>query len=348
MPFDGLFSISGQFLQDPVGSPGEEPLGQFAPVCLAVCAGPAVRIPVYGSAVHIRNQPFEIQPVAMICRARPSAPGSCLPDDAEKPARPIRPGASARGSARPVFRRWPVLLSDFDAQGPLASRRQHERFVEVFGDAMRQSEPPDPGGRQNDRVEFFVGATSFLKRVSRLPRNGTISMSGRWTAQLCRPTQAAGADPGGKGQSRKRRVFSGDQDVGGIFTLGNRPDTKPLRHVGRHVFHAVDRQIDSSLQQSLFDLFDEQSLAADFGQRNVENFIAFGLDGDELNRKGREVFQQFRLNPIGLPQGQRALSGPDAKTLFMISGRSSNSWTPNTRRRRTRPTWKPSGRRPPC
>ena len=31
-----------------------------------------------------------------------------------------------------------ILLPDFDAQGALTGRRQHERFVEVLGDAMRQ------------------------------------------------------------------------------------------------------------------------------------------------------------------------------------------------------------------
>jgi hypothetical protein len=74
----------------------------------------------------------------------------------------------------------------------------------------------------------------------------------------------------------------------------------------------VDCQIDSALQESLFDFFDEKSLAADVGQRDIEYFIAFGGDGDELDREGREVFEQFRLNPIGLPQSESALSGPDS------------------------------------
>jgi hypothetical protein len=209
-----------------------------------------------------------------------------------------------------------VILTDFDAQGPLAGRRQHERFVEVLGDAMHQSEPPDAGGRQNDRIEFFGRIIQFSQAgVHIAPQRYDLDI-GACTAQLCCPPQAAGADSGGKGQLHKWRVLSRNENVGGIFTRGDWSDTKPLRQVGRHVLHAVDRQVDSTLQESLFDFFDEKSLAADVGQRDVEYFVAFGDDCDELNRKGREVFEQFRLNPVGLPQSKGALSGPDSENTF--------------------------------
>jgi hypothetical protein len=111
---------------------------------------------------------------------------------------------------------------------------------------------------------------------------------------------------------RSDKFFSiGNQGIIGNFTLREGTDAKPIGDLGRHVFQAVNRQVDAAVQKGFLDLFHKQALAAHFGQGNVEDFISLGFDDFQPHRDIRKPGFQFRLDPVGLPQGQSAAAGAD-------------------------------------
>src|SRR5690606_40829985 len=65
----------------------------------------------------------------------------------------------------------------------------------------------------------------------------------------------------------------------------------------------------AAIQQCLFQLLHEQALAADLGQRHIENLVALGGHAQQLNLQPGMELLQTRLDMFGLPQGQSALTG---------------------------------------
>jgi hypothetical protein len=120
-------------------------------------------------------------------------------------------------------------------------------------------------------------------------------------AQLSRPSQAAGADYGTLPQITETRSVAGDQDISRVFPPGDGANMKTIRNLGRHILHAVDRQINSMIQQGLLDFLDKKAFAADLGEGHIQYFVAFGFDGDQFNGQGGVGCAQGSLYPICLP-----------------------------------------------
>jgi hypothetical protein len=59
----------------------------------------------------------------------------------------------------------------------------------------------------------------------------------------------------------------------------------------------VHRDVDAAVQQGVVDLLCEQPLAADVGQRLVEDLVAGGLDDDNL--KGTLLGQLSKVGLLG-------------------------------------------------
>ena len=74
------------------------------------------------------------------------------------------------------------------------------------------------------------------------------------------------------------------QNVMRVFAHGNRCEFELGRNFGWQVFQAVHCEIDTALDQCLFDLLGEHSFCADFGQGNIGNFVAGGLDDFDGDR----------------------------------------------------------------
>jgi len=75
----------------------------------------------------------------------------------------------------------------------------------------------------------------------------------------------------------------------------------------------VNSDINLSPQHGFLDLLDKEALAADLRQRDIEDFIADGLDLGQGDFHAGISFLQFGLNPIGLPEGQLTGASTDAK-----------------------------------
>jgi hypothetical protein len=101
-----------------------------------------------------------------------------------------------------------------------------------------------------------------------------------------------------------------DQHVARILARQGSGDRQPGRLRRRHVLHAVHGDVDATGQHRLFDLLDEQALAAGLGQRPVLDGIARGLDDDDLDRirrgQRRRRPRQRVAHQSGLGEGELA------------------------------------------
>ena len=65
----------------------------------------------------------------------------------------------------------------------------------------------------------------------------------------------------------------------------------------------MNGEIDLLCQECIFDLFDEEALPPDLGQRHIEDFIARGLDALDRDGETGDQFLKTRLNPLALMHG---------------------------------------------
>ena len=82
------------------------------------------------------------------------------------------------------------------------------------------------------------------------------------------------------------------------------------------VEHAIQNgDVGTAVEQGGFQFLDEQALAADLGQRTVENLVAPGGHAEQHDFAGRIEGFEPRLDVLGLPQGETALTGGNDDTL---------------------------------
>ncbi len=89
------------------------------------------------------------------------------------------------------------------------------------------------------------------------------------------------------------------QRIAWILALENGADIQAIGQHRRHVFAAVNGEIDVAAEKGLFNFLDEQPLAADVRQRRFLQPISRGLDDDDLRSlsicRGQALGDQPRL-----------------------------------------------------
>jgi hypothetical protein len=74
--------------------------------------------------------------------------------------------------------------------------------------------------------------------------------------------------------------------------------------------------VDFAAQHRFLDLLDEEPLAADHRQRDIEDLVTLGLDLGQGDLNFGVALFQFAFDPVGLPQGQLARPGADPQLFF--------------------------------
>src|SRR5215510_9781492 len=124
-------------------------------------------------------------------------------------------------------------------------------------------------------------------------------------AELDLAAEAAGPYPGLGGKLRKRSN-AGHKSITRILAFGYGADYDTRRQCKRHIFQAVNGDIDPPVHQCFIELFGKETLTADFRQRHIENFVAGRFDREELYVKIRPAAFQCGPDPIRLPERQGA------------------------------------------
>jgi hypothetical protein len=136
-----------------------------------------------------------------------------------------------------------------------------------------------------------------------------IASNRRWgkREQLRAPARRARADDRAGFQFGDRGAVAADPDVARVGPFEKRGQYKPRRDERRYVFQTVDSDIDLTAGQRLFELFDEEALAADRRERDVLVLVAGRPDLDDRGAVsfGGELSRHF----VRLPQRKLASAG---------------------------------------
>ena len=123
-------------------------------------------------------------------------------------------------------------------------------------------------------IASYWPSSSLRSRVLTLPRSGIDREQRIALAQLRLAAQARRADARAAGQLREIEIAIRDERVARILARGDRREREALRHVHRHVLQRMHGEIGAALGHRDLELLDEQALAADVGERLVEDPVA--------------------------------------------------------------------------
>jgi hypothetical protein len=105
-----------------------------------------------------------------------------------------------------------------------------------------------------------------------------------------------------------------DERVGGGAALADGNQSQTFREGHGDVFHGVHGEVGAAVEHGFLEFLYEQGFAADLGQWHVQDFVALGLDFDQLNGDAAVESFQFSFNEFCLPQRQGAAAGCNAKS----------------------------------
>jgi hypothetical protein len=169
-------------------------------------------------------------------------------------------------------------------------------------------------------------ASTLRRRVSTLPRSGTTSRSGRralratMRRRLDVPTRAP------SGQPVEREVARGHEDIPGVFAPRDARDHEPFGESAGHVLDGVDGEVRPPVEEGLFDLLHEESLAADVRQRAVRDAVAAGhhlelarleggLQAAEMRDEGPALGERQHRFSRGVDEGPHGDEGACERTI---------------------------------
>mmetsp|Transcript_15050 Transcript_15050/g.35640 ORF Transcript_15050/g.35640 Transcript_15050/m.35640 type:complete len:285 (-) Transcript_15050:548-1402(-) len=229
-----------------------------------------------------------------------------------------RPGDGTLGLAGQQGRRMVQLQqglaqrsgvgADLQTQRPLPRARQHLLDLEDAAHALPQAQALETGSGQHDGV---------VAALIELAQPGIEVAAQRLDAQV-RPqvqqlrhaAQAGAADDGALGKLGERRIVVRDEGVARVFALQHGGEHEALRQLHRHVLQRVHRELGAPFGQGGLELLDEQALAADLGERAVENLVAARRHAQQRGRQA-QFAGKAGLHMLGLPERQAAFARRD-------------------------------------
>ena len=110
-------------------------------------------------------------------------------------------------------------------------------------------------------------------------------------------------------------VAVGDKGVERAFARGDAGQGELLTHQHRHVLHRMHGDVGTAVEQRVLEFLDEQSLAADLGQRSVEDLVATRGHAQQFDATGGIQSLEAGLDMLCLPQGKTTFTGGDDDTL---------------------------------
>ncbi len=174
-----------------------------------------------------------------------------------------------------------IVEAALDADRALAIGWQALLRLDEGGDTVIHLKPFQAGGGQDDGVVFAgIQLGEAGVDVAAQVADHQIRAGG---AQLALAAQAGGTDHGTLRQLVDLVETVGDKRIAGIFPFADGVQAEPLRELHRHVFHGVDGDVGASFQHGSLQLLDEQPFAADFGERGIQDLVALGAHGNQLD-----------------------------------------------------------------
>ncbi len=196
-----------------------------------------------------------------------------------------------------------------DAERALPRRRQRLLGRDGGADARGQPEACQSRGSQDDGVVFAaVELAQARVEIAAQAGDGKVRIL---RMDLGLAPQARGADDCAGRHVVERGVLVRHEGIQRHLALAGGDQREALRQHHRHVLHRMHRDVGAAVEQGVFELLDEQPLAADLGERAVEDLVAAGGHAEQFDAARRIQCFQTRLDVFGLPQGEAAFAGCD-------------------------------------
>ncbi len=143
-------------------------------------------------------------------------------------------------------------------------------------DQLRLAQTVQAGGGENNGI--VVAGFELAKASVNIAADRMNLKIRTKRLQLGLTAQAAGANVCLLRQCFDGCKLHGTKNVAWIFAGGDGGNFEIGAQFGRQIFQAVHREVNTVFDKSFFDFLGEHALGADFGERNVGDFIARGLD----------------------------------------------------------------------
>src|SRR5439155_26503348 len=137
------------------------------------------------------------------------------------------------------------------------------------------------------------------------------------------PARAAGAEARARAQVLEPSPLARHEDIARVLAQGKRRQAKTGRRLGRQVLEAVHGAVEGAREKHVLDLADEEALATDGRQLDLQAAIALGPYRHDLGLLA-ECLKGSR-DALGLHQRERASPRPDLERHRRPSPKS--SWT---------------------
>ena len=221
-----------------------------------------------------------------------------------------------------------VIAAALDGEGALAGvgeeivwrERVHKGWVKELGAFQA-------GEGKNDGLE--VAGFEFADAGVDVAADVVDFQVGADGQELTAAAEGACADFGSGRKIAERFGAGGDQDIADIFALRDSGDGKvgllDQRHRHRHVFEAVDYEIDFVIEEGLFQLADEEPFAPQLVEGAIGDLIAGSFescDGDiELWVEAIELV----YDELGLSERERRAAGAQTQGCWSLTGHDADS-----------------------
>ena len=176
-----------------------------------------------------------------------------------------------------------VVAADLHRDRPLRAGREEDGRVEDLGRDIGDAEPVE--ARQREERPIAHPRLEFLEAGLHVAAQD-IAFEVRPGAAHQRLTPQRGSADGGPGrQVGEAHAAAADEDVAHILTREEGAEGEVGGQDRLEVLGGVDGAVDPTLLKCGLDLLGKETLAADLGQRPVEDLVAGGLDHDDLARR---------------------------------------------------------------
>ena len=136
--------------------------------------------------------------------------------------------------------------------------------------------------------------------------------------QLHLPALRGGADHGTDRQFRQGREMFRNEGIEGIVA-GQHGGQRELRlQLHRHILQRMHGGIGAAFQHGHFQLFQEQTLAADFRQRHIENLVTARGHRHQFHLQSGMGGTQQGGDMVGLPERERAFTGGQSERFHRV------------------------------
>jgi hypothetical protein len=144
-----------------------------------------------------------------------------------------------------------------------------------------QAEAGQAGGGENDGVVLpLVELAQARVEVAAQAGDGEVGIA---CMQLRLAAQAGGAHHAAGRNVLEGSVLVRDNGIERILARRDGHQRELRLHRHRHILHGMHGDVGASIEQGRFQLLDEEPLAADLGQRPVEDLVAARRHAEQLD-----------------------------------------------------------------